>query len=76
LWVSFAEYRLFHRALLQKRPIILMSLLIVANSYSGGETQRWKRERKEKFITKEYRRFHRALVQKRAIISMGKKKRE
>jgi len=27
---SFAEYRLFYRALLQKRPTILMSLLIVA----------------------------------------------
>jgi len=30
LQVSFAEYRLFYRALLQKRPIILMSLLIEA----------------------------------------------
>jgi len=30
LWVSFAEYRLFYRALLQKRPIILRSLLIEA----------------------------------------------
>jgi len=30
LYVSFAEYRLFYRALLQKRPIILRSLLIVA----------------------------------------------
>jgi len=28
--VSFAEYRLFYRALLQKRPMILRSLLIVA----------------------------------------------
>jgi len=28
--VSFAEYRLFDRALLQKRPIILRSILIVA----------------------------------------------
>jgi len=28
--VSFAEYRLFHRALLQKRPIIIRSLLVVA----------------------------------------------
>jgi len=28
--VSFAEYRLFYRALLQKRPIFLRSLLIVA----------------------------------------------
>jgi len=29
LQVSCAEYRLFYRALLQKRPIILRSLLIV-----------------------------------------------
>ena len=29
-YVSFAEYRLFYRALLPKRPIILRSLLIVA----------------------------------------------
>jgi len=33
LQVSFAEYRLFHRALLQKRPIILMSLLLEAAPY-------------------------------------------
>ena len=30
LQVSFAEYSLIYRALLQKRPIILRSLLIVA----------------------------------------------
>ena len=29
----FAEYTLFYRALLQKRPIILRSLLIVATPY-------------------------------------------
>jgi len=34
LWISFAEYSLFYRALLQKRPIILRSLLIVATPYS------------------------------------------
>ena len=33
LQVSFAEYRLFYRALSQKRPIILRSLLIVATPY-------------------------------------------
>ena len=33
LQVSFAEYRLFHRALLQKRPVILRSPLIVATPY-------------------------------------------
>ena len=32
-WVSFAEYRLFYRALLQKRLIILRSLLIVGTPY-------------------------------------------
>jgi len=31
--VPFAEYRLFYRALLQKRPIILRSLLIEATPY-------------------------------------------
>ena len=35
LWVSFVEYRLFYRALLQKRPIVLRSLLIVATPYVG-----------------------------------------
>jgi len=33
LQVSFAEYSLFYRALLQKRPIFLGSLLIVATPY-------------------------------------------
>jgi len=33
LQVSFAEYSLFHRALLQKRPIISRSPLIVATSH-------------------------------------------
>jgi len=32
LWVSYAEYRLFCRALLQKRPIMFISLLIVATT--------------------------------------------
>ena len=31
--VSFAEYRLLNRSLLQKRPVILRSLLIVATPY-------------------------------------------
>jgi len=33
LWVSFAEYRLFYRALLQTRPRLLRSLLFVATPY-------------------------------------------
>jgi len=32
-WVSFADYRLFYRVLLQKRPTILRSLLLVATPY-------------------------------------------
>jgi len=42
LYVSFAEYRLFYRALLQKRPIILPILLTVATPYE------WEREREKK----------------------------
>ena len=38
LQVSFAEYRLFYRALLQKRPIILRSLIIVATPYYTCQT--------------------------------------
>jgi len=34
--VSFTEYNLFYRALLQKRPIILRSLLIVATPYMNS----------------------------------------
>jgi len=37
LQVSFAEYRLFYRALLQKRPIIVRSLLILGNDGCGDE---------------------------------------
>jgi len=33
LWVSFAEYRLFFRFLLQKKPVILRSLLLAATPY-------------------------------------------
>jgi len=35
LQVSFAEYSLFYRSLLQKRPVILRSLTIIATSYLG-----------------------------------------
>jgi len=39
LWnnVSFAEYRLFYRALLQKRPVILRNLLIEATPKYSSE---------------------------------------
>ena len=33
---TFVKYRLFYRAFLQKRPIILRSLLIVATPYLVG----------------------------------------
>jgi len=43
--VSFAEYRLFYRALLQKRPIILRSLLIIA---AGCEAKvEWQQSRSD-----------------------------
>ena len=35
--VSFAEYGLFYRALLQKRPILVRSLLLVATAYLSLE---------------------------------------
>ena len=37
-YISFAEYRLFYRALLQKRPTILRSLIIEANPYKGDQS--------------------------------------
>jgi len=39
LHVSVAEYRLLYRVLLQKRPIILRSLLIVATPWRAGSQQ-------------------------------------
>jgi len=38
LWVSFAEYSLYYRAFLQKRPIILRSLLSEVTPYMYGVT--------------------------------------
>ena len=40
--VSFAEYSLFYRALLQKRPVILRSLLTKATPYKGHEPKKYK----------------------------------
>jgi len=34
LQVSFAEYRLFYRSLLQKRPTLLRSLQVAATPYA------------------------------------------
>jgi len=39
--VSFAEYRLFHRSLLHKRPIIWRSVLIVATPHVQCRQYRW-----------------------------------
>ena len=44
LSVSFAEYRLFYRSLLQKTPIILRSLLTEATPYDGFQVEWSKRE--------------------------------
>jgi len=38
--VSFAEYSLFYRALVQNRPITLRSLLIVATPYHREQAKR------------------------------------
>ena len=43
LQVSFAECSLFYRALLQKRPIILRSLLIVGTPYHSLSPLSWER---------------------------------
>ena len=79
--VFFAEYSLFYRALLQKRPIILRSLLIVGTpyiikcSYIVKKPQlslRWSHicicSLKVQVFFAEYRLFYRALLQKRPII--------
>jgi len=57
-WMAHSEYRLFYRALLQKRPILLRSLLIVNDSCDIID---W-------MAHSEYRLFYRALLQKRPII--------
>ena len=84
LQVSFAEYRLFYRDLLQKKPTIWRSLRIVATPY----TWVWPHQNdscrsiwslvqssfaKEVFYVSfaEYRLFYRALLQKRPIIING-----
>jgi len=58
LWHTFAEYRLFYRSLLQKRPIILSILLTEATPYNTSMS--WAYDT--------YRLFYRSLLQKRRII--------
>ena len=75
--VSFAEYSLFYRALLQKRPIILRSLLIEKSEDQKKINRRYRSPREihielsedqmqVSFV--EYSLFYRALLQKRPII--------
>ena len=73
LFVSFAEYSLFYRALFQKRPTIWRSLLIVATPYQWDVSTDmvWLRligSFKVSVSFAEYSLFDRALVQKEPII--------
>jgi len=85
LQVSFAEYRLFCGALLQKRRMILRSVLIEGSPYIyiyivapyiyivatiGALLALWK----WKHSFAEYRLFHRALLQKRGMFSLSQGK--
>ena len=72
LQVSFAEYRLFYRALLQKRHIILRSLLETHHfkeptnrRHPTGLYQTLLINLEIDIFTAEYRPFYRALLQKR-----------
>ena len=74
-YVSFAEYSLFHRALLQKRSIILSILpqWVVRipkwkRLYSAKETYDLRIPIKSYVSFAEYSLFHRTLLQKRPII--------
>ena len=62
LQVSFAEYRLFYRALLQKRPAILSSLLIVATPYHERYLGLSKHDTLNESCTYYQRRWHHDLV--------------
>ena len=42
LQVSFAEYSLFYRALLQKKPVVFRSLLIISNPYHVTASHFWR----------------------------------
>ena len=66
-----AEYSLFYRALLQKKPIILRSLLIVATAYPvfiPNINNAILCKMVKCSINAEYRLFYRALLQNRPII--------
>ena len=60
---SVAEYRLFYRALLQKRPTILRSLLDLSRSTSTSTAH----DARNRSVA-EYRLFYRVLLQKRLVI--------
>ena len=66
LQVSFAEYSLFYGALLQRRPVILRSLLIVATPYPQIVINSRIKDLQVSFA--EYRLFYGALLQRRLVI--------
>ena len=72
LQASFAEYRLFYRALLQKTPRILRSLLIARHIFLSEEKDMgWLRlagSLELQVFFAEYRLFYRALLHKRPLI--------
>jgi len=65
---SCAVCSLFYRALLQKRPIIWRSLLIVATPYLTERRETLERDRRELESCAVCSLFYRALLQKRPII--------
>jgi len=67
LQVSYVEYGLFYRALLQKKPIILRSLLTEATPYMSHESSHIIRVSLKIEIFAEYSLFYRALLQKSPI---------
>jgi len=69
LYVCFAEICIFYRALLQKRPVILRRLLIVATPYHFPSWSRPILGSFQLYVSfAEYCIFYRALLQKRPVI--------
>ena len=59
LQVSFAEYRLFYRDLLQKRPIILRSLVIIATPQDRKSDRQTERKKDRQMDTQKDRQTYR-----------------
>jgi len=73
LWVIFVEYRLFYRALLQKRPTILRSLLTEATPYAYCEYSYYspfsrKQERERERAKERKRERERTIARKTEIV--------